>query len=141
MAGRAHAVTDVDIEAAYRRGDAAIAREPLAKSVRYDRANDTIVIEMNNGAALVIPRGLLQGLREASPAQLERGRVVVQRTALSWPDLDADFTLGGLLGGIYGGKRWMSELARHAGATISKAKAAAARANGLKGGRPRKRLL
>ncbi|TAM91065.1 DUF2442 domain-containing protein [bacterium] len=138
MAGRAHAITDADIEAAYRRGEEAIAREPFATSVRYDSATDTVVIAMNNGAALVIPRRLLQGLRDASLAQLERGRVVVQGTALTWPDLDVDFTLGALLNGIYGGRRWMSELARHAGATKSKAKAAAARANGLRGGRPRK---
>lgn len=57
---------------------------------------------------------------------------------LSWPDLDADFTIMSLLQGIYGGRKWMSELARHAGAATSEAKAIAARINGAKGGRPRK---
>ncbi|TAM76734.1 DUF2442 domain-containing protein [bacterium] len=141
MAGRANTVTNAEIEAAYRRSDEWLAREPLAASVRYDSEHDTVFVEMNNGAALVIPRRLLQGLEDASEAQLERGTIAAQGTALTWPDLDADFTLGGLLHGIYGGKRWMSELARRAGATKSKAKAAAARANGAKGGRPRKSHL
>ena len=41
--------------------------------------------------------------------------------------------------GVFGTRAWMmSELARRAGQTKSKAKAAAARANGRKGGRPRR---
>lgn len=137
MRGRAKAVRDADIEAAYRRSDEQLAAEPLAAGVRYDGVGDTVTVEMNNGAALVIPRRLMQGLQEATTEQLKRGLVAGQGTALAWPELDADFTVASLLHGIYGGKRWMSELARRAGATRSKAKAAAARANGAKGGRPR----
>ena len=44
----------------------------------------------------------------------------------------------GLLNGILGTKALMSELARRAGSVTSPAKAAAARVNGAKGGRPRK---
>jgi hypothetical protein len=44
-----------------------------------------------------------------------------------------------LVAGIFGTKRWMTgELARIAGRVRSPAKASAARANGAKGGRPRK---
>jgi hypothetical protein len=43
-----------------------------------------------------------------------------------------------LLHGVYGGRKWMSELARQAGAATSESKANAARINGKKGGRPRK---
>ena len=39
---------------------------------------------------------------------------------------------------LFGTKAWMSELARRGGRITSPAKAAAARANGAKGGRPRK---
>ena len=42
------------------------------------------------------------------------------------------------MNGIFGTKAWMNELARRAGSVTSPAKAAAARANGAKGGRPRK---
>jgi hypothetical protein len=132
-------ISDEQIDAAYRRNDERLATEPLAVSVRYDRRRDTIVVEMNNRAELVIPRQLMQGLRDATPEALRGGEIAGQGTELTWPQLDADFTVISLLRGVYGGRKWMSELARHAGATTSAAKAAAARANGRKGGRPRKK--
>jgi hypothetical protein len=112
--------------------------EPLATSVRYIPSRNSVVVEMNNGAALVVPRQLLQGLGEASPSQLRNACVSGRGTSVSWPDLDVDFTIMSLLHGIYGGKKWMSELARHGGQVRSEAKARAARVNGAKGGRPRK---
>jgi len=136
---RRNKLTPGDITKAYRFREQRLATEPLATSVHYDGARDAVVVEMNNGAALVIPRRLLQGLDDASPAQLKYGSIAGQGTAIGWPRLDVDFSVMSLLHGIYGGKRWMSELARHAGATKSKAKAAAARTNGAKGGRPRKK--
>ena len=131
-------VSDAEIEAAYRRQERRLAMGPLAVAVRYDRTSDTVVVDMNNGARLVIPQRLMQGLRHATPDQLRDGIVTGQGTTLTWPVLDADFTVMSLLRGVYGGPRWMSELARLAGSTKSPAKAAAARANGRKGGRPRK---
>ncbi len=130
--------TDAELEAAYRRYEERLRTEPLATDVRYDGVGDTVIIEMNNGAALVIPRRLMQGLSEATPEQLRRGDIAGSGTCLEWRDVDADFEVISLLRGIYGGKRWMSELARHAGSHTSPAKAAAARRNGAKGGRPRK---
>ena len=131
-------LTNAEIDAAFRRRDRRLAMEPLAISVRYIATRNSIVVEMNNGASLVIPRQLLQGLGDASPSQLRNVYVSGRGTSLSWPDLDANFTIMSLLHGVYGGKRWMSELARHAGAATSEAKARAARLNGAKGGRPRK---
>jgi hypothetical protein len=46
-----------------------------------------------------------------------------------------DYSVPGLVAGIFGTARWMAARAGRAG---SPAKAAAARANGAKGGRPRK---
>jgi hypothetical protein len=132
------AVSDAEIDAAYRRYEERLRTEPLATSVRYDEAADTVVIEINNGATLIVPRMLMQGLTDATVAQLRRGDIAGHGTALEWRDVDADFTIISLLGGVFGGKRWMAELARRAGSTPSPAKAAAARRNGTKGGRPRK---
>ena len=131
-------LTDVEIDAAFRRRDRRLATEPLAISVRYIPTRNSVVAEMNNGASLVIPKQLLQGLSDASPSQLRNAIVSGRGTTLSWPDLDADFTIMSLLHGVYGGKKWTSELARRAGAATSEAKARAARINGAKGGRPRK---
>ena len=130
--------TDRAIDAAYRRRALRLASEPLAVAVRYDKVGDTVVVEMNNGAALVIPRRLMQGLANATVDELQRGSVAGNGTALEWRELDVDFTVISLLSGIYGGKQWMSELARVAGSTTSDAKAIASRKNGAKGGRPRK---
>lgn len=133
-----HRLSNAEIDAAFRRRDRRLVGEPLAISVRYVSKRDSVVVDMNNGASLLIPRLLLQGLDYASPAQLRNALVSGHGTSVSWPDLDADFTIISLLHGVYGGSRWMSELARHAGAAKSEAKARAARINGAKGGRPRK---
>jgi hypothetical protein len=54
---------------------------------------------------------------------------------LHWESLDLDYTVPGLMNGVFGTAKWM---AAKAGRATSPAKAAAARANGAKGGRPRK---
>jgi hypothetical protein len=54
---------------------------------------------------------------------------------IGWDELDEHVTVPGLLNGVFGAAKWMALLA---GKTASPAKAAAARSNGAKGGRPRK---
>ncbi|HEV8020815.1 MAG TPA: DUF2442 domain-containing protein [Candidatus Lustribacter sp.] len=130
--------TDAELEAEHRRYEELLRTQPLAIDVRYDGVGDTIIIEMNNGAALVIPRRLMQGLSDATPEQLRRGAIWGSGMYLEWEDIDAQFEVVELLAGVYGGRRWMSELARRAGSKTSPAKTAAARRNGAKGGRPRK---
>ena len=130
--------TDAELEAARHRYEERLRTEPLAIDVRYDGVGDTIVIEMNNGAALVIPRRLMYGLSDATPEQLRRGDIAADGTCLEWRDIDADFEIIVLLADLFGGSRWMSELARQAGSKTSPSKTAAARRNGAKGGRPRK---
>jgi hypothetical protein len=72
-----------------------------------------------------------------SPAELERVEVAGEGYALHWDDLDVHFTVEGLLAGRLGSHLWMRQHARRAGSVRSKAKAAAARRNGMKGGRPK----
>ncbi len=58
---------------------------------------------------------------------------------LHWPALDVDLYVPALVAGVFGTRAWMTrELARVAGQARSPEKAAAARSNGAKGGRPRK---
>jgi hypothetical protein len=76
-------------------------------------------------------------LAQARDAELADIEILGSGHGLHWPALDADFTVPGLLMGVFGTRAWMaSELARRAGQAKSPAKAAAARANGRKGGRP-----
>lgn len=57
---------------------------------------------------------------------------------IHFPKLDVDLYLPALIQGIFGTRAWMAERGRKGGQAVSKAKKAAARANGKLGGRPRK---
>ena len=74
-----------------------------------------------------------------SPADLAEIKVSPAGLGLHWPKLDADVYVPALLQGVFGSKRWMAaQLGATGGQARSHAKAAAARENGRKGGRPRK---
>lgn len=128
-------LTDKQIEAALARGRAAASSEPRAKSARYDRRLDRVVVELTNGCTFAFPPRLAQGLEEATEDELVEVEVLGAGYGLHWETLDVDFTVPGLISGIFGTRAYM---ARQAGRATSPAKAAAARANGAKGGRPRK---
>ena len=114
--------------------------EPSAARARYERRTGRVVVDLTNGCSFTFPARSLQGLQKASDAELAEVEILGAGYGLHWETLDADFTVPGLLMGVFGTRRWMaSEMARLAGRTRSPAKAAAARDNGRKGGRPRKR--
>lgn len=130
---------DRQIDRAMARGRRRAVTEPQAKRARYDRRTGRVVVELTNGCSFMFPARSLQGLARASDAELADIEILGTGHGLHWPALDADFTVPGLLMGVFGTRAWMmSELARRAGQTKSTAKAAAARANGRKGGRPRR---
>lgn len=110
---------------------------PRAVAARYDTATGRIEIDLDNGCLFAFPAELGQGLRGASPEQLTEVEVDPAGD-LHWETLDVDMHTTYALQGLFGSKRWMRELARELGRIKSPAKAAAARANGRKGGRPRK---
>ncbi|UFP93543.1 DUF2442 domain-containing protein [Gloeobacter morelensis] len=129
------------VESAREAGQARQLAGPLAERVRYDRRSRTLVIYLNTGYGVMIPVRSLQGLADATPEQLREVTFGPSRTGIRFPALDADFSLDGLLKGIFGTERWMQDLrtvAAKGGSARSAAKVNAARANGKKGGRPRK---
>jgi hypothetical protein len=128
-------LTDAQIDAAIERGKSARANEPRAVAARYDRKLGNIVVDLTNGSAFSFPPALAQGLEAATADQLAEVEILGAGYGLHWEGLDVDLSIPGLLAGIFGTKAYM---ARHAGRSRSPAKAAAARANGAKGGRPRK---
>jgi hypothetical protein len=121
-------------------GRASLGSEPRATSVRYDETTGKVEVDLSNGCAFSFPAGLVQGLSAASQQQLARVKTLGIGFALEWEDLDVQVTLGGLMAGVFGTKRYMAELARQAGRTRSAAKTSAAKINGAKGGRPRKAI-
>lgn len=131
-------VTDAQLEAAEARGRTLLATEPRAATARYDRATGRVVVDLVNGCVYAFPARLVEDLHGASDEALAGVTVDGLGFNLHWPALDADLHVPALLAGVFGTRAWMSrELARVAGQATSPAKAAAARSNGAKGGRPR----
>ncbi|MBC5799266.1 MAG: DUF2442 domain-containing protein [Candidatus Eremiobacteraeota bacterium] len=131
-------LTNTEITAARLRGRQRAANEPHAVSARYDARTDRIIVELADGLGIALPRHKLQGLRDATPQQLKRVQVLPPGTAIVWDEPDVGFTVTSLASGIFGTKEWMAALGRAGGAVKSERKAAASRANGALGGRPRK---
>ena len=128
-------LTDREIDAALERERVAAETEPRAVAARYDAKSGRIIIDLTNGATFAFPARLAEGLADARPEDLAEIEILGRGHGLHWERLDVDFSVPGLVAGIFGTARWM---AARAGRTTSPAKAAAARANGAKGGRPRK---
>jgi hypothetical protein len=89
---------------------------------------------------MAIPRKIVPGLESASAAKMETIVISPGGDALSWPSLDVDVYVPGLVERAFGARLFAAATGRRGGRRRSKAKAAAAKANGAKGGRPRKRL-
>ena len=101
-----------------------------------------MAIELINGCTCLFPLHLVEDLRNAEPRDLSNVEVEGHGFNLNWPRLDVDLYVPALVAGVVGTHNWMAKaLARRAGSSTSPAKAAAARANGAKGGRPRKSVL
>jgi hypothetical protein len=128
-------LTDEDIVAANARGRIAQESEPRATAARYDAKAGRIIVELTSGATFAFPPKLAQGLCEASAAELSEIEVSPSGFGLHWPRIDEDYSVPGLMNGIFGTARWM---ASRAGSATSEKKAASSRENGKKGGRPRK---
>jgi hypothetical protein len=112
--------------------------EPLAESVEHIQKQNILIVGLNNGRRLALPVEELQGLEGATHKQLQNYELIGGGTGITWPDLDSDLYVPSLIEGRYGTKRWMAELGRKGGSATSEAKQASSRANGAKGGRPRK---
>lgn len=137
--GKERGWSEAEIDRALAKGRRRAATEPQAARARYDRRTGRVLVELTNGCSFMFPARSLQGMARASDAELADIEIMGIGYGLHWPALDADFTVPGLLMGVFGTRAWMaSELARRAGQTKSTAKAAAARANGRKGGRPKR---
>ncbi len=127
------------IAQAERRGQRALRTEPRARTVRYDRRTGRIRVDLTNGCSFAFPARKAQGLEHATDADLAEIEILGLGLGLHWERLDVDLSVPDLLAGLFGTKAHMDrQRASRAGAATSPAKAAAARRNGRKGGRPRK---
>src|ERR1700723_1200455 len=79
------AITKRQFEAANKRGEAAIARGPVARSARYDARRALIVVSLEGGCEFAFPVSLVEALSDAPRARLSRITVSPNGLALHWP--------------------------------------------------------
>jgi len=137
MAEHEVATTDAEIAAALEsaklhNGD------PLAQTVVHVPDLKLLIVGLNNGRRLVLPIEEVQGLGKATHRQLQNFELLGHGTGISFPDLDVDLYVPALIEGVYGNRRWMAQLGKKGGRAKTEAKRRAARANGARGGRPKR---
>lgn len=137
MSSHAVITTDAEIDAEIDRAKLH-ANDPVAEKVEYHSDLNLLIVHLSNRRRLVLPIEDVQGLTGATAAQLQDYELLGRGTGIRFPALDADLYVRALIEGVYGNRRWMSELGRKGGGAKTEAKRQAARANGAKGGRPRK---
>lgn len=133
------AIYNDEVKTANEQASARLAKTPTAIDARYDRRIGRLVVDLSSGLSVAFRPRDAQGLEAARPEQLGKIEISPSGLGLHFPCLDADLYLPAILEGFLGSRRWMAErLGKIGGQTRSKAKSAAARANGRLGGRPRK---
>jgi hypothetical protein len=127
--------TDAEIDAALERGRRIQGQEPRASAAHFDPRTGKITLDLTNGCTFIFPARLIQGLEGAADDALAAVELLPQGGGLHWESPDVDISVPGLVNGVFGTR---AHMARVAGRSRSAAKTAASRANGAKGGRPRK---
>ncbi len=128
-----------EIEAANERMQAAIKRGPVAVSANYDRRLKLVLVALDTGLSIAFRPADVQGLENATAADLAVIEISPTGLGLHFPAVDADVYLPGLLEGHFGSAAWTAaRMGEAGGQSRSAAKVAASRANGKLGGRPRK---
>jgi hypothetical protein len=122
---------------ASRAGKRASKMEPRASTVVYQPKEHALRIELTNGAAITLPVALIPSLRRATARDIHAVEILGRGGGLHFEGLDLDLSVPGLFSSLFAGPEWLAELGRIGGRKSSAAKAAAARRNGRKGGRPR----
>ena len=127
------------------RGREHMESSPRARTVSLDKSGQTLKIELVNDVVFMVPTRLVQILNGADEEQVREVELLLDGLYLRWPRLDEDLRVQSLIEGTFGTTKWMTslrehlaELGRKGGQSRSAAKSTASRANGVRGGRPKK---
>lgn len=130
--------TDAQIDAALQRARRKKRTATRILAARYDQTQDVIVVKLSTEATLTVPRAAIPGFDTVDPAHLKD--LTVQASGFSvWSEkADTGVRIEQLLQ-VAAGPILTSVAAGILGKKRSRAKAASARENGRKGGRPAKK--
>ena len=127
---------EAQIDAAIKRQPEIDATEPRANKVLFDDGRFTL--HFTNGASFSFLARSVEAIATLPDSILATVELTPSGKGLRWDEPDIDLSIQGLLLGIFGSNMWMKEIAAKGGSSTSEKKKAASRANGLKGGRPKK---
>jgi hypothetical protein len=137
-----HQITDAEYAAALAAGRVEAEAEIRAQAVRYVPERDAVEIVTIRNAGFLIPRAWIGALQDVPTEDLDRLDVWPDGSAIALEDRDIHISVHGLMTAILPAMlppRAVAALfASRGGKATSEAKRSSARANGRKGGRPRK---
>jgi hypothetical protein len=136
MAKHKAITTDAELDRAL--ASARNLRESRVLEATYNRELNLLILKLSDGHRRAIPVEDVEGLQDATKAQLSAIEILGSGTGIHWPKLDVDLYVPMLLQGITGTKRWMSEMGRRGGSAKTPSKKKASQLNGRLGGRPKK---
>lgn len=105
----------------------------------YDIPGEAVVLSFQGGGSMTIPRRVIPGLERQPASALKAITLSHAGDALRWPSIDADVYLPGLIQRAFGSRLFAAAARRRGGRRPTKAKAAA-RQNGARSGRPKRRV-
>ncbi|OLP59242.1 hypothetical protein BJF93_04955 [Xaviernesmea oryzae] len=101
-------VSDIELDAAKSRWLRERAERPIPVSVRFDPISERILVDFSNGAAFLFPARAVEFLQDATPEQLAEVELLGE-TGLHWESLDVDYSIEGLMNGIFGSRAFMQQ--------------------------------
>lgn len=108
------ALEDLEFRQQFERAQAAAIRanltKPRAIAASHDAEAKVVIVRLRSGATFSFPPEIAQGLRGAKAEDLAQLEITLMGDGLHWKTLDADFSVAGLLAGVFGTKHWMAAL-------------------------------
>lgn len=115
--------------------------EPRAERVAYDARKKQILLYLRRGATVALAVDRIPWLQAATPRQLRGLRATQFGHGIVLDELDIHISVQGILRDLIGLTGSAAVMGAEGGKAKSPAKATAARANGKRGGRPRKKAV